>query len=243
MSTLFLKEDLRDVLPGHTVELSGPEGRHAVSANRLRVGERLLIGNGSGLLAGGTVHTIAAGVLTMRVDEVHHHDEPMPRIVLAQALAKGDRDELAVQNCTELGVSGIIPWSASRSVSRWQGQKAEKGADRWRAIAREASKQSVRPWVPEVRSLHTAHDLAQLAASTTMIVLEPTADRRLSALAPPADRDIVIVVGPEGGLSPDEIRAFTEAGAVSARLGDEVLRTSSAGPAGLAVLNVALGRW
>jgi 16S rRNA (uracil1498-N3)-methyltransferase len=147
-----------------------------------------------------------------------------------------------VQAATELGVDGVIPWTAGRSISRWEGAKVAKGHDRWSAIVREATKQSIRPWLPDVLDLVSSNQLARLAGEVRMLVLEPTAELALSALEPD-DRDIVLVVGPEGGIAPNELTALTSAGATLVRLGDTVLRTSTAGPAAIAVLNAKLGRW
>jgi 16S rRNA (uracil1498-N3)-methyltransferase len=168
---------------------------------------------------------------------------------LVQALAKGDRDELAIQAATELGVDGVIPWAAARSVSRWEGAKLARGRERWASIVREATKQSIRPWLPEVDELASTRQLAARAGSTRMLLLEPTASARLTDVAAsivrdaPNEADIVLVVGPEGGIAPAELDLLTEAGATAVRLGETVLRTSTAGPAALAILNQALGRW
>ncbi len=229
---------------GGPVSLVGAEAKHAVTVSRVRVGETLQLGDGAGTLARGTVIRADAAELVLEVEAVERIPVRTPRILLAQALAKGDRDELAVQAATELGVDGVLPWSAARSISRWQGPKVAKGRERWSSIVREAAKQSIRPWLPEVRDLTTTKELAVLAATTRMLLLEPTASDALSAL-PDAQgqRDIVLVVGPEGGIAPEELETLTRAGATSVRLGPEVLRTSTAGPAAIAVLNVALGRW
>jgi 16S rRNA (uracil1498-N3)-methyltransferase len=165
-----------------------------------------------------------------------------PAIWLAQALAKGDRDEHAVQQATELGVDGVIPWSAQRSIVKWEGAKLRKGHDRWAAIVREASKQSMRAWVPEVADLAGTAVLAALAAETRMLVLEPTADESLTDVTPDG-RDVVLVVGPEGGIAPAELSRLESAGSTLVRLGDTILRTSTAGPAAIAVLNARLQRW
>ena len=117
-----------------------------------------------------------------------------------------------------------------------------KGHDRWSAIVREASKQSVRSWVPEVGDLASLSVLVALAKVTRMLLLEPTAELTLSALEPD-HRDVVIVVGPEGGIAPSELSRLETAGATAVRLGDTILRTSTAGPAAVAVLSARLGRW
>jgi 16S rRNA (uracil1498-N3)-methyltransferase len=158
-----------------------------------------------------------------------------------QALAKGDRDELAVQAATELGVSGVIPWAAERSVTRWEGAKLEKGRARWEAIVREASKQSIRAWVPEVGELVSTGSMISIRGR--VLVLDPTAEVALSSVALPDEGRILLVVGPEGGISPRELELLEQAGATRVRLGSEILRTSTAGPAAIAVLNARLGRW
>ncbi|MET0990316.1 MAG: 16S rRNA (uracil(1498)-N(3))-methyltransferase, partial [Glaciihabitans sp.] len=196
-----------------------------------------VIGNGAGLRVTGEIVKAEPALLEL-TDEV----APEPRLVLVQALAKGDRDELAVQAATELGVDGVVPWTAQRSISRWEGAKVAKGHARWEAITREATKQSLRSWLPEVGELVTSKQLAALAADTHMIVLDPTGDVQLTELD--ADgRDVVLVVGPEGGITPAELDLLRGSGATIARLGSTVLRTSTAGPAAIAVLNAKLGRW
>jgi 16S rRNA (uracil1498-N3)-methyltransferase len=254
MAHFFIDESLRaeDCAVGDLATISGAEARHAVTVSRVRPGEHLLAGNGSGLLLEARVEDAEPGRLTLRIDGARNVARPNPRIRLVQALAKGDRDEMAVQAATELGVDGVVPWAASRSVTRWEGPKIAKGRDRWRAIVREASKQSIRPWLPEVAELTSTKQLAVLARDTRMLLLEPTAELRLTRFPAHdagadhpagAARDIVLVVGPEGGIAASELELLESAGAVRVRLGDTVLRTSTAGPAALAVLNAALERW
>jgi 16S rRNA (uracil1498-N3)-methyltransferase len=162
--------------------------------------------------------------------------------VLVQALAKGDRDELAVQAACELGVDEVVPWQASRSVSRWEGTKAAKGRERWATIVREAAKQAHRSWVPQVAEPASTAQLIARSEGARMLILDPAATAPLSQIDAD-ERDLVLVVGPEGGISPEELERFEAAGAERIRLGDTVLRTSTAGPAAIAVLSVALGRW
>lgn len=240
----FLTADARAAGAGDAVELTGPEAHHAVAVRRVRVGEPVTVGDGAGVWLTGVVEHAAAKRLVVRVEERREVPEPGRRVLLAQALAKGDRDERAVQAAVELGVDGILPWQASRSVSRWDAAKAAKGVARWEAIAREAVKQAHRPWLPAVSApLATADLVARASAGACLLVLEPTASVALSHLEVPATGDIVLVVGPEGGIAPEELDLLTAAGAVAVRLGDTVLRTSTAGPAALALVNVALGRW
>jgi 16S rRNA (uracil1498-N3)-methyltransferase len=246
-----LADDLAaaDLAVGRVVALGPQESRHAVTVGRIRPGEALLVGDGRGTVASCTVTTADPQRLELVVDAVQTHAAPRPRVVLVQALAKGDRDEMAVQAATELGVDAVVPWQAARSVSRWEGAKVAKGRERWRAIVREAVKQSIRPHVPEVEELATTRDLVRRAAGSRVLVLDPTAGVRLAGLdlAAPADGapapDVLLVVGPEGGISPAEVEALRAAGAEPVALGPGILRTSTAGPAALALVNAALGRW
>ncbi|GIT79109.1 ribosomal RNA small subunit methyltransferase E [Leifsonia sp. LS1] len=242
MSSLYLREDLETAVPGARLTLTGPEAKHAATVNRTRTGQTVLIGNGRGLLASGEVVVASNTELTIEVDAVERIEPSAPRITLVQALAKGDRDELAIQAATELGVDRVVPWAAARSVSRWEGAKVAKGRERWSAIVREASKQSIRAWVPEVGALASTSQVAALASDADVLVLEPTGESALTDLAP-GSRELVLVVGPEGGIAPAELEALRASGARIVRLGTTVLRTSTAGPAALAVLNAALGRW
>lgn len=242
MSSLYLREDLEAAEAGARLTLTGPEAKHAATVNRTRPGQTVSIGNGRGLVASGEVVVATGTELTIEVASVRQEEPPAPRITLVQALAKGDRDELAIQAATELGVDRVVPWSAARSVSRWEGAKIAKGRDRWSTIVREAAKQSIRAWVPDVGELATTAQVAAFAAGAEVLVLEPTGDAALTSFTP-GERELVLVVGPEGGIAPAELDAFRAAGARIVRLGDTVLRTSTAGPAALAVLNASLGRW
>jgi 16S rRNA (uracil1498-N3)-methyltransferase len=242
MSSLYLREDLEAVEEGARLSITGAEAKHAATVNRTRPGQTVMIGNGRGLVATGEVIDATSAELTIDVETVQLVERPQPSITLVQALAKGDRDELAIQASTELGVDRVVPWAASRSVSRWEGAKVEKGRDRWSAIVREAAKQSIRAWVPDVGELASTKQVAALAADSRVLVLEPGASEPLTSVIPDA-RPIVLVVGPEGGIAPAELDALVAAGAELVRLGDTVLRTSTAGPSALTVLNVLLGRW
>lgn len=236
MASLYLNPALDSADLGSVVGVTVDEAKHAVTVARTRVGERLSIGNGRGLVVGGIVTSLDP--FAVEVDDVRREAAPDPELWLVQALAKGDRDELAVQAATELGISGVIPWAAERSVTRWEGAKLEKGRARWEAIVREASKQSIRAWVPEVAALISTRSITGRA-----LVLDPMASVALSAVELQSAGRISIVVGPEGGISPREFDLLEEGGATRVRLGAEILRTSTAGPAAIAVLNARLGRW
>ncbi|WP_238010303.1 16S rRNA (uracil(1498)-N(3))-methyltransferase [Dactylosporangium sp. AC04546] len=222
-------------LPGEgAFRLDGPEGHHAADVQRITAGERLLLGDGRGGLATAVVTGARKGVLDLDVEGVEHVSAPAPAITVVQGIAKGERGELAVQLMTELGVDRIVPWQAARSIARW---KDAKPLERWRSTVREAVKQSRRPWVPEVTEPVRRLDLAGF-----VLVLHEEAAVPLSAVELPS-REITLVVGPEGGIAPEELDTLTAAGARPVRLGREVLRTSSAGAAAIAALSVRLGRW
>ena len=232
---LFLVTALPD---GDALTLDGPEGHHAATVQRLRVGESLLVGDGRGTLVRASVIAAGKGTLDLALGERTYEPLPKPRIVAVQGIAKGDRGELAVQAMTEVGVDVIVPWAAARSVAQW---KSDKQHQRWVDIAREAAKQSRRAWVPVVEPPASTKDL--LGRVEGAFVLHETASTRLSTVALPTGQDVVVVVGPEGGITSDELVAFEAAGAQAVRLGASVLRTSTAGPAAIAVLSAALGRW
>lgn len=242
MALHFLLETSSDASVGDIVSLTGAEAKHAAVVRRLRVGEAVTVGDGSGVWLTGVAEEVAPSRVDVRVSARSEEAAPTPRMILVQALAKGDRDELAVQAACELGVDEIVPWQASRSVSRWDGPKAVKGRERWATIVREAAKQAHRAWVPEVSAPVSTAQLVERASSQRVLLLDPSATARLSELEPDG-RDIVLVVGPEGGISDDELVKLSDAGAERVLLGDTVLRTSTAGPAAIAVLSVALGRW
>jgi 16S rRNA (uracil1498-N3)-methyltransferase len=236
---LFLLERLADETPvvGSEVLVDGSEGHHAVAVRRLRAGERVLVADGSGGGVRGEVLEASKAGLRVRVDEVLTEADRPVRLVVAQALAKGDRAELAVEMLTEVGVDEVVPWQASRSVARWSADRVERGLSRWRSTAREAAKQSRRLRVPVVSDPVTTKSLAtRLDAAALALVLHEDADGRIAAVPLPATGEVVVVVGPEGGISPEELAAFDAAGAATVRVGDHVLRTSTAGVVALAAL-------
>jgi len=234
----------RDRLSAARVLLDGPEGRHAATVRRIGPGERVDVADGSGLVCECVVASAARDVLVLEVQRRYELAQPQPRFVVVQALPKGDRGELAVEVMTEVGVDSVVPWAATRCVTRWEGARGAKALDRWRAHAREAAKQARRARVPTVPPLATTSQVVDLLAAAPLgVVLHQEADHPLAALDLPVSGDVVVVVGPEGGLTAEELAAFLDAGARPSRLGPEVLRTSTAGLAALAVLQARTARW
>ncbi len=226
---------------GARVRLDGPEGHHAADVRRLRLGERVELVDGSGLRVSGSIASVIRGEVVVTVGALVREPAPLPRVVVVQALPKGDRAELAVQLLSEVGVDEIVPWAAARCVSTWRGDRLERGAARWRSVAREASKQSRRARAPVVAPLATTAEVAALLASAALaVVLHESAAQRLPTVVP-AGGEVAVVVGPEGGITDEELTAFAAAHVV--RLGPTVLRTSTAGAVAVAALLSRTPRW
>ena len=232
-----------DLAADHVV-LRGQEGRHASTVRRLSAGERVDLTDGAGTVAQCVVTVAGQGELGLDVLDRHTVPRPQPLVTILQAIPKGDRGELAVELLTEAGVDVIVPWAAQRCVAVWRPDRAAKAGSRWASAADQAAKQSRRTWFPEVRTQ------ADLAAATALIgsadlavLLDPDATASLAGLELPASGEIVLVVGPEGGISPAETAAFGAAGAVAARLGPTVMRASSAGVVAAALVLSRTARW
>ena len=236
--------------PGSEFILTGAEARHAATVKRVTVGEMIDVADGRGRRIVGAVSRTGQDVV---LDVRAVTDEPAPacRLILVQALAKGDRDELAVEAATELGVDAVVPWQADRSIVRWRAEKALKGQRKWETTVFGAAKQSRRAWLPEVNPLLDSGSLAPwLAGVDLALILHEDAAVGIGSLLqsasgrqPGKPASIAVVVGPEGGISRQELDLFESHGAHAARLGSHVLRSSTAGPAALAVLSQLIGRW
>lgn len=232
-----------DRLVAGAVTVDGAEGRHAATVTRLAVGEAVVLTDGRGRRGTGVVTATGRDVLRVEVTAVATEPEPSPRLVVVQALPKGDRGELAVEMMTEVGVDVVVPWAASRCVTRWRDARGDRALAKWRTTARAAAKQARRSRFPEVAELASTRDVtALIAGAAAGVVLHEEATEALAGLHPPAAGDVVVVVGPEGGVTAEELDAYRDAGATAYRLGDTVLRTSTAGAAALAVL-LARTRW
>ncbi len=235
---LFFAEP--QAVSGDEIVLDGAEGRHAAVVRRVRVGELVDVADGMGAVAECRVARVGDGLLALEVTGRRTEPVPQPRLVVVQALAKGGRDEEAVAAMTEVGVDEVVPWSAARSIVQWQGPRGERSRERWHATAREAAKQSRRARIPVVAGLADTAAVATLVgAAASAAVLHESAATSLAELALPATGDVVLVVGPEGGITDDELAAFAAAGAPAYRLGPSVLRS---GTAGVVAAGVVLSR-
>jgi 16S rRNA (uracil1498-N3)-methyltransferase len=234
----------RALLAGERVRLDGAEGRHAALVRRIGPGERVDLTDGAGLMVACVVASADRESLELDVVERVEWPAPEPRLVVVQALPKGDRGETAVETMTEVGVDAVVPWQAARCVTRWRDERGRKALGKWRVTAREAAKQSRRAWWPLVDEPAETDGVAGLLRSATLgVVLHESADRPLADVAVPKDGDVVIVVGPEGGIADDELACFAAAGAVACRMGPTVLRTSTAATVAAGVLLARAGRW
>ncbi|MFB9727141.1 16S rRNA (uracil(1498)-N(3))-methyltransferase [Haloechinothrix salitolerans] len=240
---------LVDALPsGGEFVLDGEEARHAATVRRTRVGERVMLGDGTGGIARCVVAEVRSGknpALTLSVERRTSVPPPEPRVTIVQALVKGDRGELAVELATEAGADAIVPWRAARCVARWDdGPRGAKALARWRASARAATKQGRRPWLPEVRDpvdLAGVSDLVR--AADAALVLDGEASHGIGDVTLPSSGELVVIVGPEGGITDDERDALVAGGAVPMRLGPSVLRTSTAAAVALGALGALTTRW
>ncbi len=231
-------------LASDRIVLRGQEGRHASTVRRLGPGERVDVTDGAGLLAECTVVAARQGELELAVDSRRTQPRPEPRMAVLQAIPKGDRGELAVGLLTEVGVDTIVPWAADRCVAIWRGERAGKAQARWRSAAVQAAKQSRRAWFPDVTGqADLAAAVLRVEAASLAVLLDPLADVPVSAVELPPTGEIVLIVGPEGGISPAEAEALSRAGAMAAALGPTVLRASSAGVVAAGILLSRTARW
>jgi 16S rRNA (uracil1498-N3)-methyltransferase len=238
---------LVDSLPGSVrFTLAGAEGHHAADVQRLKIGEALILADGRGGTVPAQVTGVGRGSVDVEVGARAFVPAADPRLVVVQGIAKGDRGELAVQAMTEIGVDEILPWAASRSVAQWRGDRGARAREKWVATAREATKQARRPWLPVVAGTPdctTKQVAARLESAAAAFVLHEEATDRLTGVKLPDQGEIALVIGPEGGISDAELGTFVAAGAQVVRLGNSVLRTSTAGMAALSVLSARLDRW
>ena len=241
---------LSHVAPGTDFVLEGPEARHAVTVKRLAVGESVDIADGAGARLTGVVAEATPGALTVTATDIIFEAQPDVRLVLVQALAKGDRDELAIETATELGIDAVIPWQSERSIVRWKAERAAKAHAKWESVVTAAAKQARRAWVPPVRPIVDSSGLVKAVAKVDLaVILHEDAKNPLREVLERLDvngaspSEVLLIVGPEGGISPREVTRLSDAGAVTALLGHHVLRSSTAGPAAVVLASDVLGRW
>lgn len=246
VATLFYVDAVPDV--GALAAVEGDEGFHAATVRRIRPGEALVLADGAGTIADCVVEETGKRTLTARVLDRRTAPPPSPRVTVVQAIPKSERSELAVELATEAGADEFIAWQAERCVARWDGDRAAKGLRRWRAVARSAARQSRRPHIPVVEGPMSTAELTgylteRVADGALALALHESADQPLADRPVATAKSIVLVIGPEGGISDAELAALAKAGAEPVRLGPTVLRTSTAAAVGLGAIGVLTGRW
>lgn len=244
-ATVFYLEEVPE--PGATAVLDGPEGRHAATVRRIRVGEPITLSDGHGVLADSEVIAAQKDRLELKVLDRRVADPATPQVTVVQALPKSDRSELAVELMTEAGVDAIIPWQAARCVSNWE-NKAHKAVEKWRTTAKQAARQSRRPYIPDVADLHGTRDIVELvrtakARGAIVAALHESGAGRFTELPFDGVGEVILIVGPEGGLDDSELKALADAGADIVLLGPTVLRTSTAAAVALGALGALTPRW
>ncbi|WP_327113905.1 16S rRNA (uracil(1498)-N(3))-methyltransferase [Nocardia sp. NBC_01730] len=244
-ATVFYLDEVPE--PGAVAVLDGPEGRHAATVRRIRVGEPITLSDGRGVLAESEVVAAQRDRLELTVHNRMVAAPAAPRVTVVQALPKSDRSELAVELMTEAGADVVIPWQAARCVANWEG-KAAKAVDKWRAAARSAARQSRRAYIPHVADLYRTTDLLDLvrtakADGAIIAALHESGTARFAELPFADTTEIILVVGPEGGLDNTELTALADAGAQVTLLGPTVLRTSTAAAVALGALGALTRRW
>ncbi len=243
---LFYVDNLPEV--GESVVVDGDEGFHAANVRRIRSGEELDLGDGVGAMAHCVIEDVGKARLTARVLERWTVEPTTPTVTVVQAIPKSDRSELAIELATEAGADAFVAWQAARCVARWDGGRADKGMRRWRAVARAAARQSRRPHIPSVTGVATTDALLAemreaVPRGATVLALHESAAEPLTKLSLAQAESLILVIGPEGGITDDEIAALSAAGAQSVRLGPTVLRTSTAAAVALGALGALTSRW
>jgi 16S rRNA (uracil1498-N3)-methyltransferase len=246
VATLFYAESIPAV--GGVAVVDGDEGFHAASVRRLRPGEELVLSDGAGAVADCVVQSADKRSLTARVLAFRTVPPPRPPVTVVQAIPKSERSELAIELATEAGADEFVAWQAQRCVARWDGDRAANGLRRWRAVARSAARQSRRAWIPDVSGPMSTEALCsyltqQIGAGAVVLVLHESADVPITEETVAQANSVILLVGPEGGISDPEITALMNAGAVTVRLGPTVLRTSTAAAVALGALGVLTPRW
>ena len=245
-AALFYIDNLPEV--GDLAVVDGDEGFHAANVRRIRSGEELDLGDGAGAMAHCVIEDVGKARLTARVLKRWTVEPATPTVTVVQALPKSDRSELAIELATEAGADAFVAWQAARCVARWDGGRADKGLRRWRAVARAAARQSRRPHIPSVTGVATTDALLAnvreaVSLGATVVALHASATEPLTKLSLAQTDSMMLVVGPEGGITDDEIAALTAAGAKAVRLGPTVLRTSTAAAVALGAVGALTTRW
>jgi len=236
--TLFFTDQINN---GSTQILEKDEAHHAIKVLRLNLGEVIKISDGVKKWVSGPIIEISKKVLTISVSEKGEFEEKKPELVLVQAVTKSDRNKEMLELVIESGVDRIIPWQAERSISKWQSDSAQK----WEIGIKEACKQARQIRLPKLMPMLTTAGVVQLLNKDAQaIVFHESADEKFAQLQLDQSlTSIFLIIGPEGGISPNELSVFENSGGKVVRLGETVLRSAHAGFAAISAVQTKLGRW
>ena len=236
MLTLFFVDNLPTQV-GQTYEFDNEDANHAIRVLRMNAGDIFMLSDGNGAWSEVQVHAVKKKSLEVEVISSGFQEPLATTITVVQALPKGDRAKEAIELLTEAGVDRIIPWQASRSIG--------KASDKFAVTAREASKQSRRFRIPEVTSTATTEQICDaIKVSDLAIVFHESAEIKLSDVVTSHNvSNLLVIIGPEGGITPAEVEVFTAAGAKTALMGRPILRSAHAGIAAVAAVSALLKVW
>lgn len=228
---------------GGTAIVRGTDARHLRVVRRARVGDTVTISDGRGSLAPAEIIRLEASEFEVRIGDVETVSKSLPSIRVLQGLAKGTKLDFTIQKLVELGVDRIEIFLSGRTVPRWDELRTERAVERWAAIAREAAKQSRRAWIAGIDGpFDLSRSVEVIRSSPLSLVLHEQASQRLRASLPAEPPpELLLVVGPEGGLSGEEVEAMETAGAVPVGLGPQILRTETAALAAASAVLYAYG--
>ena len=240
MLPLFIVEKLPN---SGEVEITGDEARHAISAVRVKVNEMIALTDGHGARATAEVLVVDRKSLHLRIIDRKFHEPSAIKLSVLQALTKGDRARETIELLTEAGVDQIFPWAAARSIGHWK--DSHDSRSKWQTWAREATKQSRRSWIPDVATLQSQESITERFADFDLVLLfhESAGEKLSSVLKEKKVQSVLLIIGPEGGITEDEINHFLAAGALSVSMGEPIFRSAHAGAAALAAVQTSLGIW
>ena len=238
MLTLFFVDDLPTAV-GSIYEFDNEDAFHAIKVLRLSAGEIFRLGNGDGAWSKVVVENVNKKSMTVKVLESGFEEKLAQHFTIIQAVPKGDRVKESIELSTEGGVDRILMWNSARSIGR-----SDDKIEKLQLTAREASKQSRRLRIPVVAAIPTVDAVVdEIAKADLALVLHESATTSISSSVVAGATRIVLIIGPEGGLTDQEVETFAAAGAKVVLLGRPILRSAHAGLAALAAVNTALSIW
>jgi 16S rRNA (uracil1498-N3)-methyltransferase len=236
--TLFFSDQISTV---QRQVLENEEAHHAIKVLRLNTGEVIKISDGVGNWVSGPIVEIAKKELYISITERGEIQAAKPELVLVQAVTKSDRNKEMLELAVEAGVDRIIPWQSERSISKWQSDSEQK----WQVGIKQSCKQARQVKLPQLMQvMSTSEVIKSIGEGGFGIVFHEEASTKFSDLTiPNSQSSVYLVIGPEGGISEQELLSFQNNGSKVVRLGDTVLRSAHAGFAALSAVQTKLGRW